>query len=669
MARKKKAPRFQATKPPFAKKTNDKDEKREQDSEKKLARWRHRVTLAQKLRRDWENEYDVEKCEQYYLGHQVEAARKTKDLVFNLFRATIKTMRPNLFFQNPKMYVRPKGGLKPPAQELNSAIGEGVLEGIATQDDGLKNAVSLALTQAFFRVGVLKTVFDPKLLPNPRAGEFVYEEVDGQPVQDDNGNPKILMNPLTGEPVREPDQILTDQVYRYEYVDAKHLLLPDAGADTSKWPWLGEEVTVLLDEAKDDARFPKDLRDVLTANVSTSGKDTTAASKKSDLEADERFKYYEIYDLCENRRLIWADGQVFDEFLVDEPTPTGIEGHPYSILPLGDPILGPEPSPWPVPFTRSWLDPAREFNVMMKMIAEGSKRAARKWFYTDGTFAGPDEAAKMTSSDDMTGVKVGDPSQIPVFPQEPNLSLDLYKYVQLLMMIWRLITGQTGARLGNAQADTATEASFEERQANLRDVDTQDAVNSWLSTAGRKMFQLVKGTLTLDLWIAMRSFSDTELLRYLERVLQVPSEQLMALFEAVPGMKAMVQERLGKLQWRQITQQDLQFEADVTVVPGSARPRNLEQERRSFFEFLKVIGQFPQLAMSRELMKYTADKIEHMDDRVIDELVALAKKMIEVQANQAGRNQGGANSAPGNGQSATTGAPDLAALVAGMQGA
>lgn len=652
--------------PPFLKKSTPEEKDRE-TRQQSLETWKARVATAEKLRKDWVLDYDVEKCEQYYLGRQTELTRKTSDLVFNFFRATIKTMQPGLFFQNPKMFVRPKGGLKPPAQERNAAIGEGVLESVGAQDNNLKNAASLGLLQAFFRIGVLKIVFDPVLVPNPRKGEPIYEDTVQTPTGTggEETQPRVKMNPLTGEPVVEPDEILTDEVYRYEYVDARHLLLPDEGPDTSKWTWIGEEVTVPLETAKEDSRFPETYRDQLRANLSHDEKERVQKVPKG---YEERFRYYEVYDRLHQRRLMWADGQTFDDFLVDELLPRGIEDHPYSLLRLGDPILGPEPSPWPVPFTRSWLDPAREFNIIMKMIAEGSKRTARKWFYTDGTFASPDEAAKMTSSDDMTGVKVNDPAAIPIFPAEANLSSDLYRYVNLLLMIWRLITGQTGARMGTASSDTATEASFEERQANLRDVDTQNAVNEWLSTAGRKMFQLVKGTLTMDLWIQIRSFSDTELLRYLERILGVPSEQLMVLFEAIPGLKVMVQERMGKARWQQVTQQDLTFEADVTVVPGSARPRNLDQERRSWFEFLKLLGQFPQLALSRELMKLTAEKVEFIDDRAIDELVALAKKMIEVNANQAGRNQGGANTAPGNGQSATTGAPDIGAIVAAMGG-
>ena len=82
-------------------------------------------------------------------------------------------------------------------------------------------------------------------------------------------------------------------------------------------------------------------------------------------------------------------------------------------------------------------------------------------------------------------------------------------------------------------------------------------------------------------------------------------------------------------------------------------------------DFLKLIGQYPQLAMSRGLLQQAAAKLETIDDRMIDELVALAEKMYQMQSNIAGRD-GSAGGAAG-GQSSTAGNPDIAALQAGVQ--
>ena len=103
----------------------------------------------------------------------------------------------------------------------------------------------------------------------------------------------------------------------------------------------------------------------------------------------------------------------------------------------------------------------------------------------------------------------------------------------------------------------------------------------------------------------------------------------------------MFRERFGKEKWQRITRENLQFESEVLIAPGSSRPPNLDVERDQWLKFLAIIGQSPQLALSKELLKQTANKFEGISERALDELNALANRMVEINANQAGRNQEG----------------------------
>ncbi len=634
----------------------------------RLEQWRSRVKQAKEVRTQWEKDYQVHECEQFFLGKQHGKSGSTTDTVFNRFRATLRTQKPSLFYSNPKFFVRPKPGVNAPVEETHAAIGEAVLEAIGGNDSCLKNAASFALWQAFFRVGVLKVCYDPKLEPNPQRGQIIPLQGPEGVVMDENQQPVPLIDPLTGEPVVEPDEVLSDEVYTYEYVDAKCLLLPDDGPDPSKWTWIGEEITVLLEEAKEDTRWPKAMRESLESNVTEREGDRGRSRKAVTTEHDQKFTYYECYDRRTKRMYMWADGQQTDAFLLDQFLPDGIEDHPYAILNLGDPILGPTPSPWPVPYTRSWLDLQREYNTNRKQIQNAAKRSSRKIYYDDATFASADEIDKATSPDDMVFVKLNSVERPPICLTEPALSSDVLKAVQLLDMDWRLITGTTGARVGSGDSNTATESRFVERAANLRDTDMQDAVGDWLSTAGKKMLQRVKSTLTLDLWVKLRSWGDSEFVKMVESRTGLPPTALALLDAQIPGFKDMLKERVGGEQWRQVTREELTFEADVTVQPGSARPRNLDNERESWLSFLTLIGQFPQLAFSRELLKETASKFDGMiSDRMVDELNALALQMVGAQSQVAGH--GGKNDAPGSGDgSKTAGNPDMDAQMNGMMG-
>ena len=171
------------------------------------------------------------------------------------------------------------------------------------------------------------------------------------------------------------------------------------------------------------------------------------------------------------------------------------------------------------------------------------------------------------------------------------------------------------------------------------------------------MLQLVKATLTVEMWINMRGFSDKEFIEFVERSYGIPQEAA----KFFPGLKDIFKERFGKDRWQRATREQLQFQADVSVVPGSSRPRNLDTERNQWLTFLRIIGQFPQLALSRALLGETAKKFEFISERMLDELNALAKQMVDIQQKTAGREQGGG----GDGAQGGGGLGDLLASVTG----
>jgi hypothetical protein len=156
------------------------------------------------------------------------------------------------------------------------------------------------------------------------------------------------------------------------------------------------------------------------------------------------------------------------------------------------------------------------------------------------------------------------------------------------------------------------------------------------------MWQCVKETLTTGLWVRLRGLTDTEFLEYMQRVYGVPPDQVAAFDRLLPGLKEGAKERIGAQKWYEATREDLTFEADVSIAPGSARPANLDVERRDWLDFLGILAKAPQLAMSRELLEETAKRLGGtITPRMLDEVVALSQKMVDVAANQAGRNQGG----------------------------
>lgn len=624
------------------------------DRLKDLKRWRQRVRKARKLRKDWETEYRVKDCEDYYLGKQVKgvpAGLKT----INHFLATIRVTIPNLLFDDPKFIARPKPSQTAPGSRDKAKVVEGLLEAIAKQDGNLRNASRLALLQNFFRVGILKVVYDPSLETNPKAGQPIFQQDPAGNVINDPSTGQSIpeINPLDGQPIVEPPQIMSDETYRWEWVDARHMLFPDEGPDQSKWTWIGEEIEVLLEDAKADERFPAELR----KNFKSSGKSDEDADADADSDDDDQdacFRYVECYDMRRKQWLIFTESELdgaADDFLIMESLPDGIEDHPYAILAGWIPITGPDPSPWPLPYTQPWIDLQNEYNIRRNQMMEGAKRSARKVLYEQNTFDDEEDAVKaLQSNKDMEAVRVRDIARPPTVMQDADLNPSIYQDVPMLLADWRIVTGQTGAKFGVANADTATEATFVEKASNLRDADLQKDVIQWLAIAGKKMLQMVRSTLTLDFYIRLRGMDDQAVGLYLSSTLGIDP----VLLQTVPALADAIRDRLGQERMERITRADLIDEVDLDIIPGSTRPRSLSVEREQWLQFLQILASAPQLALSRELLSETAAKFDFISEAMVEEIHALAMTMMQVQAQTAGR--GGANQAPQNSPGGNKGA-------------
>ena len=275
------------------------------EEQRLLEKWKRRIATARRMREDWETEYQVETLERFFLGKHVALSSDEPEAVWlNHFAATVQTQRPALLPNKLCFEVQAKPGQK---RSETAAIQvrtlSGVLDTIAGQDNHLMKSVRLAATQAFFRVGVLKVCYEPAMEPNPRAGEPLLSFEQGMQLGEAGADEEMV----------EPAEVLTDEVYRWRWVNAKHMLLPDAGPDVTRWPWIGEEIEVTLEEAKEDTRFPESKRSALKSN----GKPRELGSTWSDGPAEEdttnddaqMFRYCECWDLKENRVYCWAEGQ------------------------------------------------------------------------------------------------------------------------------------------------------------------------------------------------------------------------------------------------------------------------------------------------------------------------------------------------------------------------
>lgn len=629
------------------------------DTRERIGKVRSRIERGIQLRKDWQNKYKLEALYKAFLGENV--ASGLDDSIFenhqviNRFLPTIKTILPSLFLQSPTFIVRAKSGTSDPAIMLRTKMSEALLKTIAEQEHHLEFSTKLALLQSFFSIGVLKACYDPQKKHNPQAGDIMYETLNGEYIMDEQGAPVPLRN-SNGQIMREPSQIVTDEVYRWDWVNGDKMILPDAGPQFLRWPWIAEEVTVMVDEAREDERFSRNLRTQLVSNTGSSegygGIFDMAHEEPMERTTDEYITYVEYWDMRKRRHIIWCDGQSFSEtqFLVDEDYPDGIEKSPYAMLLGFTPIIAPKPCPWPLPYVHSWLPVQEDWDSGRTQMRTGRKRTARKIYYDDSTFEDEDEAVKaLQSSMDMQAVKLETTEKLPAYVPDPPLPMNIAQDLQYIDADWHMATGVSGAQGGGKGRNTAAEAKIEAMTGESRDLDMRHSVNIWLASSGENMLSLLKGTMTLGLYAKIKGTTDALFLSYLASQYGPELAQDISRF---PNMRYAFEQAFGNDRWQRVTRSDLEFEHDVSVAPGSARPRNMETEKQEFYELVKLLGSVPMLKQSRMLLSKVADMFEFFDDSMIDEIMAAGARDMQLEQMKAGRFQGKGEPGPQPGQGA-----------------
>lgn len=628
--------------------------------------WLVRLQRARHLRQDWAAQWEVARLARTFTGERARDGSELERVIINRFWPTIKAQLPGLLHRQPKYFVRPSGRSAAQVTHQLSAQAEALLEQLMRQDQHFVIESQLALLQAFWAIGILKVTYTPTLEPNPQAGQARWLlGPDGLPQRDPmTGLLVPLTDPQTGAVQIEPSHVVTDELYRWRWIEWYRMLLPDEGPNPLRWHWIGEEICVTLAEAQADTRFPLALREQLRASGPVRPEALEAQwrpeTSLGGADADPRQQevwYTECWDIAAKRHLIYAEGQAFSQshFLLEEDYPDGIEDHPYALLLGFTPLTDPHPSPWPVPHVWNWLGLQEEYVLRRDQMMQAAKRSARKIYYDNTTFADEDEAvASLQSSRDMEGIKLTDILRPPVTLPDPSSPPEVARDLSVLEKDWRDVTGMPGERLGTPASPTATQAVLADRSAQLRETEMQSAVNLWLQRAGQKMWQLVRSTLTLAQWVTIRDWSEAEVQEYLRRQFGPQAAMLLQ----VPGAREVFIQRYGRERWLPTTREQLQWEAEVQLQPGSSRPRTLAEDRQQTLQFLALLGQAPQLLLSRRLVQLLSDLFELGDEPLVEELVALGQQLMR---------QGGMGGGRTGGASAGIPPPGAAPLVSRLQ--
>ena len=305
---------------------------------------------------------------------------------------------------------------------------------------------------------------------------------------------------------------------------------------------------------------------------------------------------WEIYDLKENRIICIAEG--FDKELRNDPTPDGIEGHPYAFMWFVDR----RNSPYPIPYIWHQLGPQDEYNITRNQIITHRKRFNRKYEVEEGALDDT-ELSKLEEPYDGMVIKTkgGSGKNINAI-EDPSLDQAVYFDVNMLRKDFMDVAGEVIPESDMAQIEKATVAQLVSNRQENRKRGVIGSVSDFLEQVARKLILLYENELTLPTLINIVGETGAE--------------------------------------WKNLNPQNLfsgQGEFLYEVAADSLVPQTPEIERSTWVAFLQFVAMNPQISMSPTLLQKTARMFGVEDKVIIAELQAAAMRIIEQQKLQGGQ--------------------------------
>ena len=577
--------------------------------------WEAKIQRSKSVRNKWKENFNVDLGYEYYEGRQKDSTYSDADwITINNIYSHVKAQLPALYSSDPYFYVKLRRSFDPDPAMIAAWDQRGKIRGgylnYLKESLKLKAKMRLSIQDAFFKYGVIKTHYHSESAENPDYGKPIFAK-DGKTKLKDN----------QGADLQEPEFIPVHCRYKLTRLLPDDVLFDeDASSLEDSWKWVACRVRETLGEAENNKNFSKKAlkelqgkggtsdpevkeRDERKKGNNISGRAEMQPEKKGEpRKKSDLISFWEIYNLENLTWLIIAeDGTI--PMMDESPLPPGIVKHPLSFLRF---TLR-EDSPYPIPSVSQGLDPAKEYNRARSDIQKHRKRFNRK-YEVNLAIAGNDdsELSKLESGDDGTIIKVNQTGGIQPIKDAPG---DQTRYTELGFLkseMVEMLGGTAEAARGIAGSDSATEAGILNSRLNLKEGDAMSMVVDFVTDIAEKLDRLVQTHIDRD------------------EAVKITGPQ-------------------GEF-WEIVKVEDydeIAGEYQYSVNVGSTIPQLPQMERASWQAFLGLLSKFPQLMLSKRLLKSTAEQHHIEDEALIDELYDIGQKMMGGQIPTPGGGGGG----------------------------
>ena len=564
------------------------------EPDKTVKLWMGRVKAAQKAQEEWESQYEVPRCRQYWCGIQRDdptTASGERRAQVNLILPTIRARIPGLYFYYP--YARVQAS---PAK--SDTPGETVDQKAQLLQDtanalvrdpkcGLKDQTLLALKEAHWAFGCVEVGYSAEFADNPSLKDAA------PPLKEEE----------TTEGVQAYRKVVTDEWFWTRRIPPRQVLVsaPESTV-VEENDWLGYWEYQHVEDVKKAPAYSN------KADLKGSGGDKDKAADSDSSVND--VKLYKIWDQRTKTRYVLAEGH--DKCLLKQS---------YERTPLFFLRFELEPDKFrPIPLIHGLLSSQDEYNDSREFIRLQRKtRVPRYTVDEEGIL--PEEMEKFEDNQPNVWIKRRQNTSGDVISpvMQPNMSDSALQSLTLSRQEFDQQSGIGAEARQQASSGTATQAAIMNQRQTVQDSFDRYLVAEWLGWIIRERVLLAIDKMTLPKWITLNSDQN--------------SPEFMQDAQNIAA------------QYQEITQQSLQdahddLRWDVSVDVESLSPVSEQEKQAQWMQALNLISNpmvAPLLAMSPELLKRTLDLngIKSGKDQAAIGQALMQKAQMEMQMAQA----------------------------------
>lgn len=544
--------------------------------------WSERIDSANRYYDTWAKLFQCDVLEKYYEGFQWlnQEQDSNNPYVINKVMETVQIKLDEFIPAALQFNVSARVGNSDYNLELaglSASMKQDVLNTLISEDSSCFNEeVRQAYQDSYFRFAVMEVGYSAEWIENPRAQKPLLNTNVKQNWQ---GKPKVKI---------EPKELPADEKVYFKHIAAKRFRV--GGFDhryLERCSWCGYYEWVYKDDL---LALPGLMNRDRLASIGAERAEFKATDNTTDRPKDPGLiKIWKIWDNRARVRLV----------IVDSPKLTVFQ-RKFSRIGLIDfrhDIRNTTEGFYPVPPVFHWISPQNEINETRQQLRNHRRRFTRKFQIVEEMIDDP-ELEKFETGADGSLIKVKRENAItPIIDAPLGAALD--KAIVTSSDDLNQISGTASELRGVADRTTATQANIINTKGSVRENAQRDRIAKWFCRIGRETLLTARDRFTIGIWAKLTGDPG-------ESILQTVQEQ--------------------KDVFNFVSAQDLNDGYDFKVIldPTTLSAQSQELEKKKFLEFLAVITQFPQIALSPKLIREAAYRVGYRNESVIKEMQKMA---------------------------------------------